>query len=95
MSGCVENFMKPKGFFSKEVKISLRISKTLNSNRLFRLVYRYFQDFVKEKPRGMKFNSNKREIQTRVDSNKWYAKPKIRHSLEISKKKNKKVFELR
>ena len=48
------------------------------------------QEFVKEKPWGMKIALKKLDIQIRVASNNWYNRPKIRKSLEIKRKKNEK-----
>ena len=48
------------------------------------------QEFVKEKPWGMKIALKKLEIQIRAASNNWYNRPKIRKSLEIKRGKNKK-----
>ena len=48
------------------------------------------QEFVKEKPWGMKIALKKLEIQIRAASNNWYNRPKIRKSLEIKEGKTKK-----
>ena len=48
------------------------------------------QEFVKEKPWGMKIALKKLDIQIRAASNNWYNRPKIRKSLEIKRRKNEK-----